>query len=127
MLKRLAAFSLVLLFAGNALAGAFACGQGDRSSAVEMACCVLAKSAGASPAAVMCCEVVCGESGGTSGTQSEDAVRLRVPALPVAPHPAASFDQLLASSLRPLTRPADVSLLGPTPPDLYLQNSSFLI
>lgn len=128
MLRRLGAILIVLAFATPTLAGGFVCGQGDHSSAGEMACCRLAKSLAASPTAVVCCEVVCGEStGGSLGTQSEKAASLQVPAPPVAPLRVDSFDSLLAVVIPVSLKASSTALLRRDPPALFLHNTAFLI
>jgi len=128
MFNRLIALFIVLAFASQVLAGGFACGTDKHNSPAEMACCAQAKSGTASPAAMICCETVCGESpNGTPGTHSDATVRPSVSAAPVALHPVAAINQLIASTVRPSTRPADALLLHYDPPALYLQNSAFLI
>ena len=125
MLKRVAALIMVLAFASQVLAGAFAC-KGDHSSPAEMACCALAKSGNASPAAVICCETVCGEpTNGNPGTHSETKVRPHVPAFVPAVFAVPALIQLPVVPVT--TRSCDAALLYRDPPALYLHNSAFLI
>lgn len=143
MLKRVAPLILVLLFAGQAMAGGIVCGIDivsnalDRSSEAscsvkkpgechKKACCRLGKSPTGATAAMICCEVICGES--TGGAQFDFAP------LTLAITPSSivvriiSLDTLseaeaTASSLRS----AETGYLRHEPPPLFLQNSAFLI
>ena len=129
MLKRLAAFFIVLVFASQTLAGGFACDGEDSQSAGEMACCRLAKSNAGATMAMLCCQTACGEpTSGTPGPQSETPSHgQQVPAPIVADIPATSF-HLLFAEVSPLSkRSADALLLRLDPPALYLHNSTFLI
>lgn len=129
MFKRLAAFFIVLAFASQTLAGGVACDSSDRSSASEMACCAQARSASASPVAIMCCQIVCGEpTSGTPGPQSETPTGgQQVPSPTVVDIPVATFKLLLAV-IAPVSKDrADALLLELDPPALYLHNSVFLI
>lgn len=129
MFKRLAAFFIVLAFTSQTLAGGFNCDSDDRSSASEMACCAQAKSASASPVAVMCCQTVCGEpTSGTPGPQSETPTGAKqVPSPSVVDIPVATFKLLLAVAAPVSKDRADALLLELDPPALYLHNSVFLI
>ncbi len=129
MLKRLAAFFIVLVFASQTLAGGFACDGDGSDSAAEMACCKLAKSNAGATMAMLCCQTACGEpTSGTPGPQSETPSHgQQVPAPAVADLPTTSFHLLLAA-VSPLSkRSADALLLRLDPPALYLHNSTFLI
>ncbi len=130
MLKRLAALFIVLAFAGQTLAGGFACDGGGSDSAAEMACCQLAKSDAGATTAMLCCQLVCGEptSGGTPGTQSETPSRAQqVPAPAIADIPATPFHSLFAVAAPLSQRSANALLLRLDPPALYLHHSTFLI
>ncbi len=129
MLKRFAAFLVVLIFASQTLAGGFACDSEGGHSAEEMACCRLAKSNAGATMAMLCCQTVCGEPiSGTPGPQSETPSHgQQVPTPIVADIPATSF-HLLFATVAPLSkRSADALLLRLDPPALYLHNSTFLI
>lgn len=129
MLKRLAAFFVVLVFASQTLAGGFTCDGDGSDSAAEMACCKLAKSSAGATMAMLCCQTACGEpTSGTPGPQSETPSHgQQLPAPPVVDLPVASFHLLLAA-VSPLSkRSADALLLRLDPPALYLHNSTFLI
>ncbi len=129
MLKRLAAFFIVLVFASQTLAGGFACDGDGSDSAAEMACCKLAKSNAGATMAMLCCQTACGEpTSGMPGPQSETPSHgQQVPAPTVADIPAISF-HLLFAAVSPLSkRSADALLLRLDPPALYLHNSAFLI
>lgn len=144
MLKRIAALLMVLLFAGQALAGGIVCGieaisngfgstdeaicsMQDMGDCGEMACCLQGKSPTGSVVAMICCEVNCGES--TGGAQLNFA-----PQTPACAPPIVTIRLIsLESSSKP-TDSADVSfrsaendLLHHDPPDLFLSNSTFLI
>jgi len=143
MLKRVAALILVLFFAGQAMAGGIMCGIDVISNAINQssesscsmkkpgkchkkACCRLGKSPTGAMAAMICCEVICGES--TGGAQFDFApqslaiaplnVIVRIILLDTLSEPEAA-----ASSLRS----AEASYLRRDPPPLFLQNSAFLI
>ncbi len=129
MLKRLAAFFIVLAFAGQTLAGGFACDGDGSDSAAEMACCKLAKSNAGATMAMLCCQTVCGEpTSGTPGPQSETPSHgQQAPAPSVADIPATPPHSLFAT-VSPLSkRSVDILLLRLDPPALYLHNSTFLI
>ncbi|HZF41353.1 MAG TPA: hypothetical protein VE715_21195 [Blastocatellia bacterium] len=144
MLKRVAALIMVLLFAGQSLAGGIVCGidaisKGlnqsseaacpmEKSDACDMACCMQGKSPTGSIVAMVCCEVKCGES--TSGAQFNFAP------LNLAPAPSVIFVRLVSldalseaeASLSAVSlRSAENNFLHYDPPDLFLQNSAFLI
>lgn len=130
MFKRLAALFIVFTFASQVLAGGFVCDGGDEhDSAAEMSCCAQAKSANASPVAIMCCEMVCGEpTNNTSGPQSETPWQpQQVPAPPVTVDLKASFNTLLAAVSPSTKRSTDGLPPDHDPPALYLHNSAFLI
>ena len=127
MLRRLLPVFIILTFASQVLAGAVACTKGDHNTPAEMACCAQAKTATASPAAVICCQTVCGEpTSGNAGTQSENTVRPRVPVSTVALHPVVTFSHVLPIAAHVFNRRNALDLKY-DPPALYLHNSSFLI
>jgi hypothetical protein len=143
MLKRVAALLMILLFAGQALAGGIVCGgraisksfnHTDEAACTmqsvgecdEMACCEQGKSPTGVMAAVICCEVKCGES--TSGAQFNFAPQNLVP-MPrvvclrvVLPDAMGEAEAAVVS-----IRSTAYKLLHHDPPDLYLSNSTFLI
>lgn len=130
MLNRLAALVIVLAFVGPDLAGGLVCaesGSGCHGMA-RMACCAMAKAPAASPAARLCCEMVCGESTGDmsiaqppAGAQQLDftqsVVKVRVEPL----------NRFFAAQFAVSMRSAESSLLYRNPPDLFLRHSTFLI
>jgi hypothetical protein len=145
MLRRIAALIMVLVIAGQALAGGIACGidafdnglssetemtcpmqgQGDCE---EMACCARGKSPTGSVVAMICCEVVCGES--TSGAQFNFTPQTLALAPPILSYRAVEFDSLSSdtdSAFSVFLRSAENHLLSHDPPDLFLANSTFLI
>lgn len=145
MLRRIAALLMVLLLAGQALAGGVACtidaisnglddtgetfcsmqSAGDRD---DMACCLLGTSPTGSVVAMACCEIKCGES--TSGalfdfTPQKPAVApsftaIRIVSLDASSEAESSTDTVSVKS-------AENNLLHQDPPDLFLSNSTFLI
>jgi hypothetical protein len=145
MLKRVAALLMILLFASQALAGGIVCGaraisdgfnQTDESACQmqsegecdkgEMACCAQGKSPTGALAAMVCCEVKCGES--TSSAQFDFAPQTPIP----APRVISVHAVLLAAMDETETaivsiKSAAYKLLHHDPPDLYLSNSTFLI
>jgi len=144
MLKRVAALLMILLIAGQALAGGIVCGidalsKGfDSASEMscpmqaegecgEMACCALGKSPTGSVAAMVCCELVCGES--TGGAQLNFAPQTPVCAPPILTIRLISLDSLSkpTDSAAVSFRSAENNLLHHDPPDLFLSNSTFLI
>lgn len=130
MLKRLVTFFIVLLFASQTLAGGFVCnGAGDGKNSNKMACCAQAKSAAASPVAMLCCETICGEpTSGMPGPQSETPGQTpQVPAPLVAVEPFQTFNLLLAVVALNSKRTTDGLHKHSAPPVLYLHNSAFLI
>jgi hypothetical protein len=147
MLKRAATLIMVLLFAGQAMAGGIVCGidaisknfnhtdevacmmmmQSEGECGV-MACCMLGKSPTGAIGAMICCEVKCGES--TGGAQ------FNFVQLTLAPAPSFTFVRLVSldalsdaeAALAAVSlRSADNNFLHHPPPDLFLQNSAFLI
>ncbi len=129
MLKRLAAFFIVLVIASQTLAGGFACDGDSSDSAAEMACCKLAQSNAGATMAMLCCQIACGEPmSGTPGPQSETPSHgQQVPAPSVTDLPASSFHLLFAAVSPMSKRSADALHLRLDPPALYLHNSAFLI
>jgi hypothetical protein len=144
MLKRVAALLMVLLFAGQSLAGGIVCGidainngfnqtdeavcsMQDMGECDGMACCAQGKSPTGSVVAMICCEVKCGES--TGGAQLNFAPRTPACA------PTGVIIRLipLEASNKPTDaagvsfRLAENNLLHHNPPDLFLFNSTFLI
>lgn len=145
MLKRVAALLMVLLFAGQALAGGIVCGidaiskglshseeascsMQDMGECDGMACCLQGKSPTGAVVAMICCEVKCGES--TSGAQFTFAPQTLAPAPSVVTIRLISLDALSeveASNAIVSVRSAENNLLHHDPPDLFLSNSTFLI
>jgi hypothetical protein len=145
MLKRIAALLLVLLFAGQALAGGIVCGIDAISNGLsetdeaacpmrsagecdEMACCAQGKSPTGALAAMICCEVKCGES--TSGALFNFAPLTLTPAPPIVSIRFVSLDpvrEIEASAAAISIKSAANNLLNHDPPDLFLSNSTFLI
>jgi hypothetical protein len=145
MLKRFTALILVLIIASQALAGGIACGidalskvlsdgdemacsmQGD-GDCKDMACCMQGKSPTGSVVAMVCCEVICGES--TGGSQFDFIPQALAFAPPVLRYRAVEFDSH-SSDTNPafsvFLRSAENDLLSHDPPDLFLVNSTFLI
>jgi len=144
MLKRVAALIMVLLFAGQAMAGGIVCGVEaisnglnqlseeicpmEKSGACDMACCMQGKSPTGSIVAIICCEVKCGES--TGGAQFNFVPLTLAPAPPVVAIRLVSLDALSeaeASVAAVSLRSAENNLLRHEPPSIFLQNSAFLI
>jgi hypothetical protein len=142
MLKRVAALLMVLLLAGQVMAGGIvygvdaisegfnhteaACptqGAGDWD---EMACCAQGKSPTGAVAAMICCEVKCGES--TGGAQYDFAPQPLIPAPRVFSIRAVLLDAMGEAEIAVVSiKSATYKLLHHDPPDLYLSNSTFLI
>ena len=145
MLRRIAALIMVLIITSQALAGGIACGldainnslggktemaspmqgQGECES---MACCAQGKSPTGSVVAMICCEVVCGES--TGGAQFNFTPQTLAFAPPILRYRAVGFDSLSSdtdSAFSVFLRSAENNLLSHDPPDLFLVNSTFLI
>jgi hypothetical protein len=143
MLKRVAALLMILLFAGQALAGGVVCGVDAISKSVnhtdeaacpmqsmgecdEMACCEQGKSPTGALTAMICCEVKCGES--TGGAQFDFAPQMFVPAPHAVSVRAILLDAMGEAEIAVVSlRSASYKLLHHDPPDLYLSNSTFLI
>jgi hypothetical protein len=144
MLKRVAALIMVLLFAGQAMAGGIVCGVEaisnrlnqsseetcpmEKSGACDMACCMQGKSPTGSIVAMICCEVKCGES--TGGAQFNFTPLTLAPAPPVVAIRLVSLDALgeAEASLAAISlRSAENNFLHHEPPLIFLQNSAFLI
>ncbi len=145
MLERIAALIMVLVITSQALAGGIACGldafnnglggktemtcpmQGQ-GGCESMACCARGKSPTGSVVAMICCEVVCGESAG--GAQFNFTPQTLAFAPPVLSYRAVEFDSLTSdtdSAFSVFLRSAENDLLSHDPPDLFLVNSIFLI
>lgn len=145
MLKRIAALLMVLVFAGQALAGGITCGidalsngfdnasemacpmQGE-SDGDEMACCALGQSPTGSMAAMICCEVKCGES--TSGAQfnfTPQTLTLAPPVVTIRVVSLVLWSEVKASLTSIPIQSAEHHLLHHNPPDLFLSNATFLI
>ena len=126
MLKYLASVLIVFVLAGQSLAGEFACDQSNNHGAAEMACCEQAKSATGAPAAMLCCQTVCGEEiGGTLGLESEARTpQHQIPAPVIVADLIIPPGPLFAGCI---FRKSAGSPLALSPPALYLHNSSFLI
>ena len=136
---------MVLFIAGQALAGGIVCGidvlNNKFDGAIEMscptqreggcdemACCALGKSPTGSVAAMVCCELICGES--TGGSQFNFPPQLLVLAPAAVTHRAStplSLDSESTNAFSVFLKSADNALLAQDPPDLYLANSTFLI
>ncbi len=143
MLKRIAALFLVLLFAGQALAGGIVCGVDAISKSFnhtdeaacslqsmgecdEMACCAQGKSPTGALAAMVCCEVKCGES--TGGAQFDFAPQKLVPASRVISVRTVLLDTMCEAETAVVSiKSTAYKLLHHDPPDLFLSNSTFLI
>src|SRR4030095_10135888 len=145
MLRRIAALVMVLIFSSQALARGIACGinalsrvlnngnemacpmQGD-GDCKDMACCMQGKSPTGSVVAMVCCEVICGES--TGGSQFNFTPQTLTFAPPVLRYRAVGSDSLSSdpdSAFSVFLRSAETDLLTHDPPDLFLVNSTFLI
>lgn len=136
---------MVLLFTSQALAGGIVCsvdalsnglgGETEMACPMQgqdgceaMACCAQGKSPTGSIVAMVCCEVVCGES--TSGSQFNFTPQTLAFAPPVLSYRAVEFDSLSSdtnSAFSVFLRSAENHLLSHDPPDLFLVNSTFLI
>ena len=143
MLKRVAALLMILLFASQALAGGILCGVDTISKSFnhtdeaacsmqsvgesdEMACCTQGKSPTGALAAMICCEVKCGES--TGGAQFDFATQTTLPAPRIISVRAVLLDAMgEAETVVVSIKSATHKLLHHDPPDLYLSNSTFLI
>ncbi len=145
MLRRIAALIVVLVFTGQALAGGIVCGIDARGHGLnsademacpmqsegdceEMACCAQGKSPTGSVVAMVCCEVICGES--TGGAQFNFTPQTLALAPPIVNYRPVGFDSLSSdtdSALSVFLRSAENDLLSHDPPDLFLVNSTFLI
>ena len=144
-MKRIAALIVVLVIAGQAMAGGIACGIDTLSKSLnstnkmacpmqnqgdceDMACCAKGKSPTGSVAAMVCCEVFCGES--TGGAQFNFTPQTLAIAPPVISYRTVGFDSLSSdadSTFSVFLRSAENDLLTHAPPDLFLFNSTFLI
>lgn len=127
MLKHFAATLIVLAFASQSLAGGFVCDESGAYSAAEMACCEQAKSPTGSTAAILCCQVVCGElTDASSGPQSNAAKhQQQLPARAIVANSVFRIDSSYPGN-GPL-KSTDALRVEHSPPALYLHNSSFLI
>ena len=135
MLRRVAALLMVLLFAGQALAGGIAYGIeaisngfDNTSKCDDMACCALGKSPTGSMVAMICCEIKCGES--TSGAQfnfAPQTLTLAPPLVVIRVVSLVAVSELETSPDAVSIRAAETHLLHHDPPDLFLSHSTFLI
>lgn len=129
MLHRLAALLIVFAFIGPGVAGGSVCAEsGGCHGMARMTCCAVAKIPGASPAAMLCCLTVCGESPDDVPTAqpavSAQQLDFTQPLAKVRFEPS---DRLFAAQLAVSMRSTESSLLYHDPPDLYLHHSTFLI
>ncbi|MGH9838473.1 MAG: hypothetical protein ACREEM_06795 [Blastocatellia bacterium] len=145
MLRRVAALLMVLLFAGQAVAGGIACSidainngfdntsetscsMQEAGDCDEMACCALGKSPTGSMAAMVCCEFKCGEStGGAQFNFTPQTLILAPSVVAIRLVPLAPLSEVDASAGDILFKSAENNLLHHDPPDLFLSNSTFLI
>src|SRR2546422_11622002 len=100
----------------------------EKSGACDMACCLQAKSPTGSIVAMICCEVKCGES--TGGAQFNFAplnLALAPPSIVVRPVSLDALSEAEASVAAASLRSAENNFLHHDPPDLFLENSAFLI
>jgi hypothetical protein len=143
MLKRAAALLMVLLFAGQAMAGGIVCGVEAISKSFnhtdeaacptqsegecdETACCAQGKSPTGALTSMVCCEAKCGES--TGGAQFNFAPQNLVPAPRVVSIRTVLLDAMGEAETAVVSiKSAAYKLLHHDPPDLYLSNSTFLI
>src|SRR5262249_41447402 len=105
-----------------------ACSMQSQSDCEEMACCAQGKSPTGSVVAMVCCEVICGES--TGGAQFNFTPQTLSLAPPVISYRAAELDSLSSdtgSAFSVFLRSAENDLLSYDPIDLFLLNSTFLI
>ena len=129
MLHRLTALLIVFAFIGPVVAGGLACAEsGGCHGMARMACCAMAKVPGASPAAMLCCQTVCGESTDDTPTAQPNTGAQQLDfTQPVTKVKVELSDRLFAAQLAVSMRSAESSLLYHDPPVLYLHHSTFLI
>ena len=146
MVRRIAAFFLLLVIAGQAMAGGIACGveaissslseptvctmqsQGDCEGMSEMACCALGTSPTGSIAAMICCEVKCGEStGGAQFDFTPQPLTLAPPIVTIRVVSLVPAREVATSKTSIPIQAAEHHLLHHHPPDLFLSQSAFLI
>ncbi len=143
MLKRMAALLMVLLFAGQALAGGIMCGIDAFSNGIDsasemscpmqgdgenMACCALGQAPTGSMAAMICCEVKCGEStGGAQFNFTPQTLTLAPPVVNIRVVSLVPSSEVEASITSIPIKSAENHLLHHYPPDLFLSNATFLI
>jgi hypothetical protein len=144
LLKRVALSLLILLFAGQAMAGGIMCGVDaiskglnqsseaacpmEKSEECDMSCCKQGKSPTGSIVAMVCCEVKCGEStGGALFNFTPLMIALGPPVIVIRFVSLDSTSEIEASLAAVSLRSAENDFLHHDPPDLYLQNSTFLI
>jgi hypothetical protein len=143
MLKRVAALLMVLLFAGQAMAGGIFCGDDaigksfnhtdeaacpmqSEGECDKKACCAEGKSPNGALAAMVCCDLKCGES--TGGAQFNFAPQELIPAPRVVSVRTVLLDAMGEAETAVVSiKSAAYKLLHHDPPDLYLSNSTFLI
>lgn len=143
MLRFLAALTMVLIIASQALAGGISCGIDLLNKSVDstnetacpmqsggdcddMACCTQGKSPTGSAAAKVCCDVICGES--TGGSQFDFTPQTLSFAPPIVRYRTIEFDSLNTdSAFSVFFRSSENDLLSQHSPDLFLKNSTFLI
>jgi len=144
MLKRVAALIMVLLFAGQAMAGGIVCGAEaisnglnqsseetcpmEKSGECDMACCMQGKSPTGSIVAMICCEVKCGEStGGAQFNFTPPTIALAPPVVAIRLVSLDALDEAEASLAAISLRSAENNFLHHEHPSIFLQNSAFLI
>jgi len=145
MLKRTAALLMVLLFAGQALAGGIACGADAISDVFndtdevsctmqgtgeggEMACCMQGKSPTGAMVAMICCQVKCGESTGGALFNFAPLVLALAPSfISIRLVPLDTLSGAEASATAVSLRSVENNFLHRDPTNIFLENSAFLI
>jgi hypothetical protein len=122
---RLVASTMLAVFAGLILAGAFTC---DGKSDAPNCCCALASSPVGSPAARLCCETVCGKkTSDVPSTPPSSITAALIPAVPVATIRVEALDALLAITVPVALKSVEESVAHQDPPEVYLRKATFLI
>ena len=124
-MTRLVASTVLAVFAGLMVAGAFTC---DGKTDAPNCCCAQASSPVASAAAKLCCETVCGKkTSDVPSTPPASMTAALIPALPLAEIRVEALDEVLAAALPVALKSVEESVAHQDPPELYLQKATFLI
>jgi hypothetical protein len=122
---RLVASTVLAVFVGLIVAGAFTC-DGKRDA--PNCCCAQADSPMGSPAAKLCCETVCGKkTSDVPSTPPASMTATLIPALPIAEIRVEPFDAGVAAATPVALKSVERAVAHQDPPEVFLRKATFLI